>query len=237
MFGPRRHCKQFLSWHRAGARTAAKLALQILLGFGPTCISPPPGCSSPSPPSSSPRNSAGTPWRSLPKNKAWLQNPALWARRGSVTGAARGAHLACRALVWPEKPTQPARQRHSPPGSDRPRRRYRTSQSHQITNLALARSSGNRATTRRLNLKKEPRRRANCSAGAQGTMGRNVVLRDRPSGAWPRESETLVPRCPSGTCSPVGDTQEQVVWPFNASVLKLRNISIPKFLHLQNGNA
>lgn len=97
------------------------------------------------------------------------------ARSGSAAGADPGALLPCRVLAWPGKSL-------STRGCDWPRRLSSTRPSLRITNLVSARSPGNQATTRRLNLKKEPSLRANCSAGAQGTMGRGVDTRSRSRG-------------------------------------------------------
>ena len=178
---PSENCQQ-----NPSSRTAQERARQQSPGLGtlqarPTCIAPPLGCSSPFHLSSSQMNSAETPWLS-PKKAGSRTRLGAWS--SSAAGADLGALLPCRVLACPRKLLSTSHGHR-----DWPRRLPRTSPSLGITNLVSARSPGNRATTRRLNLKKEPTGRANGSAGAQSTMGRGVVTRPPPPGRGPRESK------------------------------------------------
>lgn len=79
---------------------------------------------------------------------------------GGSTEAVRRPRSPLRALTGPEAvPHQPG------PSNQR---------------SSLRQMPGNGATTRRLNLKKEPSRPANCRAGAQGTMGRDETASPEP---------------------------------------------------------
>lgn len=121
------------------------------------------------------------------------------ARRGSAaTDAGPGARLLRRVLARTGGPTHAARRPGSPPSTLTGCDLSRTS----WTESPISSLSRNSTTTRRLNLKKEPSCQANSSAGAQSTMGRDVVAGSPPSGRGPRESGNPVrPRAP-GTRSP-----------------------------------
>lgn len=109
------------------------------------------------------------------------------ARRGSATDAGPGARLLRRTLARTGGPTHAARRPGSPARTGDLSRTSRTE--YPILSLP-----GNSATTRRHNLKKDPSCQANSSAGAQSTMGRDVVAGSPPSGRGPQESEK--PVCP-----------------------------------------